>query len=186
MSVNRAMSRATAEHSPSDRRARRTDKALREALLALAAERAWDDISVQDICSAADVGRSTFYAHYNGKEALLAAGLRAYFEALYAEAPRSHEPFGYLSSLIDHVHEQRRVFRSVAGRRSGYVIQARLRETLRDLVERDLAGRVPNSNRDLAVRCVAGALFEALVLAAEKGRSIDPDALRRQLARLAE
>ena len=102
------------------------------------------------------------------------------------EAPRSHEPFGYLSSLIDHVHEQRRVFRSVAGRRSGYVIQARLRETLRDLVERDLAGRVPNSNRDLAVRCVAGALFEALVLAAEKGRSIDPDALRRQLARLAE
>jgi len=186
MSVNQAMRRATAEHSPTDRRARRTDKALREALLALAAERAWDDISVQDICSAADVGRSTFYAHYDGKEALLAAGLSAYFAALYAEAPRSRKPFGYLPSLIDHVRAQRRVFRSVAGRRSGQVIQARLRETLRDLVERDLTGRVPDSNRDLTVRCVAGALFEALVLAAEKGRSIDPDALRQLLTRLAK
>ncbi len=186
MSQNQARRRASAEHSPSDRRTRRTDKALREALLALAAERAWDDIRVQDICSAADVGRSTFYAHYNGKETLLAAGLRAFCEALYADASRSREPFGYLRSLIDHVREQRRVFRSIVGRRSGHVVQARFREMLRDLVERDLAGRVADSDRDVAVRCVAGALFEALVLVAEKGQSIDPDAVCRRLARLAE
>jgi hypothetical protein len=58
---------------------------------------------------------------------------------------------------------------------------------LRDLVERNLAGQIPDSDRDLVLRSVAGALFEVLVLAAEgKTRSIDPDAIRRRLARLAE
>jgi AcrR family transcriptional regulator len=151
------------------------------------AERAWDDVSVQDICSAADIGRSTFYTHYAGKEGLLADGLRASCEAVCGEASRSADPLGFLPRLIDHVREQRRAFLSVTGRRGGQVVQARFRDMLRDLVERNLAGQIPDSDRDLVVRSVAGALFEVLVLAAEgKTRSIDPDAIRRRLARLAE
>ena len=72
------MTAPTFDLKSADRRVRRTRKALRDALLTLAARRSWDDISVQDICSAADVGRSTFYAHYDGKDALLANGLREY------------------------------------------------------------------------------------------------------------
>jgi AcrR family transcriptional regulator len=57
-----------------DRRIERTRRTLREALIALILERGWDDISVQDVCNRADVGRSTFYTHFADKEELLVGG----------------------------------------------------------------------------------------------------------------
>jgi AcrR family transcriptional regulator len=176
-----------AGHKLPDRRIRKTRKALQDALLTLAGARAWDDISVQDICSAADVGRSTFYAHYEGKEALLEGGLQEFSQTLYAATSLSGEPFAYVPRLIEHVHDQRRVFRSIIGRRSGHVAQMRFREMLLDLAGRDLTSRIRNTaDRDVAVHCVAGALFEVLVLACEKSRAIDPVAVCRRLTLLAD
>src|SRR6266511_3052594 len=54
-----------------DRRVRRTRRTLHEALIALILERGYERVTVQDILDRADVGRSTFYAHYRDKEALL-------------------------------------------------------------------------------------------------------------------
>src|ERR1700689_2620367 len=61
------------EHRPddADRRVRRTERALREAFVALVNERGYDKISVEDITERADVARATFYAHYAGKDELL-------------------------------------------------------------------------------------------------------------------
>ena len=60
-----------------DRRAQRTRAALRDALISLIGERGWEDLAVQDICERANVGRSTFYLHYAGKEALLESNRKA-------------------------------------------------------------------------------------------------------------
>jgi AcrR family transcriptional regulator len=54
-----------------DRRASRTRRALSEALIALLREKRWDAITVQHVIDRANVGRSTFYAHYRDKEDLL-------------------------------------------------------------------------------------------------------------------
>ncbi len=57
-----------------DRRIPRTEKLLREALIALIAEKDYEAITVQDIVDRANLGRATFYLHYdgiNGKEQLL-------------------------------------------------------------------------------------------------------------------
>lgn len=54
-----------------DRRVRRTRKLLSDALVALILEKRYDSITVQDIVDRANVGRSTFYAHYYDKEDLL-------------------------------------------------------------------------------------------------------------------
>src|ERR1700748_3847821 len=53
-----------------DRRARRTRRNLGDALIALIVERGYDRITVQDVLDRADVGRSTFYAHFRDKDAL--------------------------------------------------------------------------------------------------------------------
>src|SRR5262245_45123225 len=56
--------------SPIDRRVARTRAMLHQALLALIMEKGYEAISVADICERADVGRSTFYAHFTGKDDL--------------------------------------------------------------------------------------------------------------------
>jgi AcrR family transcriptional regulator len=53
-----------------DRRVVRTQRELHKALVSLIHPKNYDAITVEDICAAASVGRSTFYAHYTGKDYL--------------------------------------------------------------------------------------------------------------------
>ena len=57
--------------SDGDRRVRRTRQALTLALIELVLEKRYDAITIQDLLDRADVGRSTFYGHYRGKDDLL-------------------------------------------------------------------------------------------------------------------
>lgn len=57
-----------------DRRVRRTRRALHDALLTLMTEKSFDAVTVQDIIDRADVGRSTFYSHFTDKRDLLDSG----------------------------------------------------------------------------------------------------------------
>lgn len=54
----------------SDRRINRTRTLLFQAMSELMLEKRYEEITVQDIIDRADVGRSTFYAHFQDKESL--------------------------------------------------------------------------------------------------------------------
>ena len=88
---------------PVDRRVQRTRDLLRNALIAQLQERGWDVISVQHICDHANVGRSTFYTHFNSKDALLAGGfddLRKMIRAQLLMHVNEEKPFALLRGLI--------------------------------------------------------------------------------------
>ena len=53
-----------------DRRVERTRQLLQKALIELIRERGYDAITIQDIVDRANVGRTTFYLHYNSKDEL--------------------------------------------------------------------------------------------------------------------
>lgn len=53
-----------------DRRVQRTKRLLQRALMSLVAERPFDKITVQDVLDRANVGRTTFYSHFQSKEDL--------------------------------------------------------------------------------------------------------------------
>ena len=53
-----------------DRRSHRTRDLLQKALIELIGERGYDAITIQDIVDRANVGRTTFYQHYNSKDDL--------------------------------------------------------------------------------------------------------------------
>ena len=53
-----------------DRRAQRTRELLQKALIELITEREYDAITIQDIVDRANIGRTTFYLHYNNKDEL--------------------------------------------------------------------------------------------------------------------
>lgn len=66
-----------------DLRVKRTKKALAEAFVSLLKTKPLDDITINELCDAADVRRATFYKHYNDKFDFIAAftaALRAEFD----------------------------------------------------------------------------------------------------------
>ena len=162
----------TPANPPTDRRSLRTRGALRDAMLILIGERGWDNFAVQDLCERANVGRSTFYSHYPNKDALLVGGLASLQAALQqqtragsaparasSDAPRS---WRFAPGLIEHVVEQRQIFRAMIGRRSGYVVQQRFREMVIRLVTDELPPATGNLPRPAAARWLAAGLVELL------------------------
>jgi AcrR family transcriptional regulator len=54
-----------------DRRVQKTRKLLQDALIELVTEKGYESVTIQEILDKANVGRSTFYAHFQDKEQLL-------------------------------------------------------------------------------------------------------------------
>jgi AcrR family transcriptional regulator len=54
-----------------DRRVKRTQKLLQEALISLTLEKGYDEVTIREITERADVGYTTFFRHYPDKEAIL-------------------------------------------------------------------------------------------------------------------
>lgn len=100
-----------------DRRVRRTRESLWRSLVELTLEKGYGRVTVQDILDRADVGRSTFYTHFQGKDDLLVSG----FEELRAEmaAAARNSPDDVLSpmrAVFRHIDERRELFRATAGK----------------------------------------------------------------------
>lgn len=67
-----------------DRRVERTRQALLDALRDLLLERGYDGFAVRDIVERANVGRSTFYEHFEGKDEIFRESLALPVEGLAA------------------------------------------------------------------------------------------------------
>lgn len=65
-----------------DRRQKKTRVAILAAFIKLLQNNRFSEITVQDIIDEADVGRSTFYAHFEGKDDLMAALCGSIFDRL--------------------------------------------------------------------------------------------------------
>src|SRR6476659_7313908 len=104
-----------------DRRVSRTRRALKEALTDLILEKGYEGITIQDVLDRADVGRSTFYAHFVDKDDLLMAIL-ADLEMPAPDTstwkPDDHA-FGWTLELFRHFGSGKRLFKAVASSQSG-------------------------------------------------------------------
>jgi AcrR family transcriptional regulator len=158
-----------------DRRVERTQQLIRGALLDLIQEKGFETLTVQQIIDRANVGRATFYAHFDNKDDLLASGfddLRASLTARQREAlsrGRTVEDrvFGFSEEVFAHTNEYRDVFRAMVGKRSGAAVQRLLHKLLVDLIRADVKGAVTRKDgvvpAEALVQFIAGALFGLLM-----------------------
>ncbi|WP_330233680.1 TetR/AcrR family transcriptional regulator [Nocardia sp. NBC_00508] len=124
-----------------DRRVRRTRTSLHQALIELMLDRAYDRITVRDILDRADVGRSTFYAHYRDKDDLLLRSSTDYLRAAMDKADAgtdAAEPLAPVRTLFRLAADNPEVYRALLGRKSGTV----LLRTTRVMVGQILAERL--------------------------------------------
>ncbi len=89
-----------------DRRVSRTRSMLLASFDRLILARGYDDVSVRDIAAGADVGRSTFYEHFEGKDDMLGQSVARPLAVLAAAAATS-EPSESLEEILIHVHANR-------------------------------------------------------------------------------
>lgn len=94
------------------RRERKTRGALLSAFVGMVTRRRYDDIQVAEIAETADVGRSTFYAHYRDKDELLFDSMGWFFDTLASgcDADSAPHPMAFLTA---HIWENRALGRRV-------------------------------------------------------------------------
>ncbi|NTW51322.1 MAG: TetR/AcrR family transcriptional regulator [Chlorobiaceae bacterium] len=125
-----------------DRRIGRTRRLMHEALMSLIVEKGYEAVTVQDILDRADIGRSTFYAHYRDKDELLLSSfehLRNLFEqqqqALIASMRTGQEPeVNFILELFRHTGEHQKLYKAIAGKQSGEMILKYLHRYLYNLL----------------------------------------------------
>lgn len=154
-----------------DRRVRRTRQRLHTALMSLIMESDYDKITVQDLIDRADVGRSTFYAHYETKDDLLVSGLdrlTADIELHMADDPSAAETVLPSLGIFRHVAENHRVFRALLGSRGIDLVHKAALDTLTEhamaaIERRSVAGEQTNIPPAVRAAFAAGSLMAFLV-----------------------
>ena len=93
-------------NTPNNKRSLATEECLNNTLMALLKDKELADISVTELCEAADVDRSTFYAHYEDVFALGNA-CAADIERQLSVAPHSTNDFCW---IFEYIKEHPEVF----------------------------------------------------------------------------
>ena len=92
-----------------DRRIQKTRAAIFDAFNRLLSRKSYPKITIQDIIEEADIGRSTFYAHFETKDDLLQAMCRDLFNHIFSDDLRAEETHdfsfssGRSNSLLTHI-----------------------------------------------------------------------------------
>ncbi len=124
-----------------DRRVTRTRRTLQAALHSLILERGYESLTVQDILDRANVGRSTFYAHYWDKEDLFISGFDDLNQVLAAHRVVSFTDAkqNVVYALFEHVKNYRRLYDVTVGQESGALIHVQMQSSLASFWREHLA-----------------------------------------------
>jgi AcrR family transcriptional regulator len=109
-----------------DRRSQRTRRLVSSAMMELLLEKRYDAITVQNLLDRAEIGRSTFYAHYFDKEDVLASIAEQMLETFGQQLFKRDAGQGIVPSLelFRHVyqHPQRQHFQAMLRGRAGELL----------------------------------------------------------------
>ena len=176
-----------------DRRSQRTQRLLHEALMTLMQEKRYDDITVQDIIDQADVGRSTFYAHYQDKEDLVTSGLIRLMDILSQMLARSPAAGGLrllpARELFEHVRENQHLFKALARGRGLELFIEKGQEYWSRKIAADLQAKLPEGQQpavpvQVIAHFVAGTLITMLSWWLENKMPYSPEKMGEMVEKL--
>ncbi len=181
-----------------DRRAQRTHEILQKVLIELISERGYDAITIQDIVDRANIGRTTFYLHYNNKDDLFMSCHEAIVsefqsgpiyphplsreELLLPEAPPK------MTSAYRHLDEARARLYPIFQGRDGPLILRRIRDLSAQEIEANLRAAFAEAASaiplDILANYLAGAQIALMQWWLEKRRPHTPENLAQTFHRL--
>ncbi len=141
-----------------DRRQRKTRNAIFQAFASLLEKKRYSTITVQDIIDKADIGRSTFYAHFETKEELLRAMCTEIFEHAFSDEVLREPEHDFSSAgsfhdrithILCHLLEKQNHIKGVFAGECGEIFLKYFRDYLYEVFERQLSkqGEIPHEYR---------------------------------------
>lgn len=154
-----------------DRRVQRTRELLQKALIELISERGYDAITIQDIVDRANVGRTTFYLHYNSKDELFISCHEAMVseftvgplhplsreELLSPEAPEK------LKSAYQHLEDSRAMLYAIFQGKDSLIIMKRIRDWNAQEIETNLRAAFAETDSTIPLDLLASYLAGAQI-----------------------
>lgn len=140
-----------------DRRQQKTRDAIFNAFSRLLSQKSFSKITVQEIIDAANVGRTTFYAHFETKDDLLREMCTEIFEHVFSDtlhAENTHDfslsvekPDALITHILYHLRDNKKNILGVLSCESGELFLRFFRQYLnKTLVCRMVEGGKPNSD----------------------------------------
>lgn len=134
-----------------DLRVKKTKNALYNTLMELMKAKSFEEIKVSDICNAALINRSTFYAHYNDKYELLKDAIdnlkNSLIEELNKNVKTSNTKEYYLemiSILLNHIEEKRSIYQQIMlNNRNSIMV-----DILYDVLDHDITSKIKKAKSE--------------------------------------
>jgi AcrR family transcriptional regulator len=182
-----------------DRRIRRTQKSLHDALISLVLEKNYDSITIQEILDRADVGRATFYSHFKGKDELLMVGAHDLRIALNAAVQRERSSLkprevviGFSRAMFEHASEYREVYYALLRTQGWPLFRGHLEEILDEIIRRECKAEIQKLRKadsdvpvDLFIQYVRAAFFSVLTWWLDRRSRLTPSQINEVFRSLA-
>ena len=155
-----------------DRRQQKTRGAIFKAFSTLLETKRYGMITVQEIIDEANVGRSTFYAHFETKDELLKALCQDIFSHVFADELTSEKTHDYsgnnngletsLSHILHHLKDSEKNIAAILARESGELFMRYFKEYLIEMFAKYLSEINVNAPADFVLNHLAGSFAETV------------------------
>lgn len=141
-----------------DRRQKKTRQAIYDAFTGLLEKKSYSNITIQEIIDRADIGRSTFYAHFETKDELLHTLCADIFDHVFSTElgkEHTHDFSGScgvmeaeITHILYHLQDSRRYIKGILSSESSDLFMRYFKEHLDHLFENALTQQQEDIPRD--------------------------------------
>lgn len=174
-----------------DARVLKTKASLMSAFKVLVNTMSYEDVTINDLCTKAEIRRATFYKHFNDKQDFLKFVIAEFWSKVRSEqlgsAKNSVEAFkGYTKSVVDYLHNNERLVNNVLHSPTGSIlpslfVQQCYEETKRQLELRENKSAKLSISIDTAASIISGGMTTAILTWYDGGMQSESDDLIKEI-----
>lgn len=174
-----------------DRRQKKTRDAIFKAFSKLLENKRYEHITVQDIIDTADIGRSTFYSHFETKDMLLKSMCSDIFDHIFEGnicdySSKDKDLQSELSHVLWHLNEHKTDISGIFLSQSSDVFMRYLSEYLKKLFSLHQEEFNVNTPEDFLINHLVGSFTEAIKWWVRNGMKIPPETIAKYFIEVTE
>jgi len=155
-----------------DRRQQKTRNAIFNAFSELLKNKNFNNITVQEIIDKANIGRSTFYSHFETKDDLLKEMCTDIFTHIFSDELKMEKTHDFsrdnnglqqkITHILYHLKDSKKDIAGILSCESGELFMEYFKEYLTEMFSKFLNNKITNVPREFLLNHLAGSLSEAI------------------------